>query len=245
MTLDWRSYFDRVVVIRHTDYRCRDRPLRAELARVGLAGVAEIHWNFPSPFVVRFANSVPFSEDLGNFDETIFGMYAVLKTSLALGVHRLLVLEDDVRFLRDLDLLGRLLGSIPDDFVDAKLSWIRREGPVSAAALGDQARASGRVWMPTTGVSTRDTGAIAFSRRGMEWLAGCFEKSLAPGGPVLRSCDLYDRPPHYLDNGARHYLAVPLAARQAAFGQRMSRIDLDHYYVKNSCPAPCGYGGAT
>lgn len=244
MTPDWRAHFDRVVVLRHTDYRARDQSLYAELDRVGLTGFAEEHWNFPSPFVIRFVNSVPFSEGPGNFDETVLGMYAELKVSLDLGVGRLLVLEDDVRFLRDLALLQHLLERIPDDFIDAKLSWIRRGGPLSAAGLSERASASARLWMPTTGVSTRDTGAIAFSRRGMEWLTGCFEKSLAPGGPVLRSCDLYDRPPCYLDDGARHYLAVPLAARQAAFGQRMSRINLDRYYVENSCPAPCGYGGS-
>lgn len=236
----WSDVFDRVVMIRYTDYADRDAALLPELERVGLADI-DVRWTFPSPFTVRLGNSLRFREGLSNLDETINGMYRELKVSLELGVSRLLVLEDDIRFLKDLDMLAGSLRAIPDDFIDAKFSWIRRGGETTASMLRERAAREGRLWVPTTGVSTRDTGAIAYSRRGMEWMVQCYESSLELGGPVLRSCDLYDRPPFYLDGGRHNYLAVPLCARQVQYtGHRMSRINLDRYYDHESCQVPGG-----
>lgn len=230
----WADAFDRVVAIRFTGYRAEREPsLLAEFARVGLEDAA-VRWTFPTPYTLRFGNSIVYTEGPGNFDET-YAIYSELKVALALGMERILVLEDDVRFLLDTDMIRQSLEGIPSDFVDAKLSWIRRGGPVEASAL----RGRG-LWVPTTGVVTRDTGAIAFSREGMEWFVGCVEDTLSVGGPPMRSCDLYDRPPFYKEDGARHYLAVPLVARQVQFGGRMSRISLDRYYSENSCMAPGG-----
>lgn len=239
----WSRMFDRVVVIRNTEYsRARGGALDAELRRVGLGDVA-VRWTFPSPFLQPFARCVRFrSGGIGNFDETMFGMYAELKTSLATGVDRLLVLEDDVRFLSDLDMLDSMLASVPPDFVNFKLTWIRRGG-LSVDDIRDVPAAGGH-WIPTTGIHTRDTGAIAFSREGMQWMVECYESSLWPGNPGMQSCDLYDRPPWHLYEGSRTYLAVPLAARQAVdVGSRMSSSNLDRLYAPFE--APCGYGGAT
>lgn len=230
----WSSAFDRVVAIRYTGYRNeRERSLLAEFSRVGLSDAA-VRWTFPTPYTKRFGNSITYTEGLGNFDET-YAIYSELKVAYALGLERILILEDDVRFLLDLDMIRRSLEAIPGDFVDVKLSWIKRGGTVEVASL----RGRG-LWVPTTGVVTRDTGAIGFSREGMEWFTGCIEDTLSLNGPDMRSCDLYDRPPFYKEDGARHYLAVPLLARQVQFGDRMSCISLDSYYNTNSCLAPGG-----
>ena len=246
----WRDIVDRAVVFRYTGYaKTRGPALDAELKRVGLFGFADTNWTFPDPFVSRFMRVFDYKEPLGGFDVTLNGFYSAVKTSYELGHERLLCCEDDVRFLSDLGWLTDALLSIPEDFQLAKLSWMRRGG-IDVAEVLDRPRVNG-LWVPSTGVVTRDSCAMIFSRDGMRWYIDALERGSAVVGanrrPSLPPCDAADRFPLVEDDARRVYLAIPLLARQVDdLGVRMSRVKFDpRYRPFFASGGRSAYGGTT
>lgn len=223
----WRSRIDRVTVIRHTAYaRSRGALLERELRRVGLDGFAESRWTFPSPFVAALGRAVRLDPSItcgGNVDAMVFGFYAEMKTALALGAANVLILEDDVRFANDIDMIRGAIDALPSDFHEAHLSWLahplgRCEGTVSALPC------VGGSWVVAGDrVRVRDSSATIYSRAGMERFVSIAESALDdPAGRGLVACDVTDYPDLLWDGGSHTLLALPLLARQTIVGACMS-----------------------
>jgi len=235
----WRDVFDRVEVVRYVGYdAARGRALDRELDRVGLQGFAQNRWVVRSPFTARLAQSgVRPARGMGAFSELVSGLYAAVRTSCELGARRLLVLEDDSRFVDDMSLLDRAFACIPDDFSVLRLSWMvptwdARSRSVVSAACGSGA------WTRMERDIVKDTGAVAFSRDGMEHFRREVEESLAPGGS-LGYCDSF----RYYDAAGGHmYIATPLLVIQQEYPEKMCR---KRNYLAHYSPfvASCGYGG--
>lgn len=162
--------FDMIIALSYTGYKDRQPVLQAEFERVGLSGRVELFWNYPSPFDMRFANSIRLHQTIGkpsHFNE-VMGHYRAMKTAFELGVQHVLILEDDVRFVSDLDLLSRSLASIPDDYDVAKLEWFCKGDPAKVSGSGG--------WAPLRGFDTRGGAAIAYSRAGLQWKTTAMER---------------------------------------------------------------------
>ena len=196
--------FDRVIVLAFTGYRDRIPPLMAELERVGLGDRAELFWNFPSPFDAKFMSAVPRSSTVrkpSHFNE-VMGHYRALKTGFGLGDNHVLVLEDDVRFIRNLPVLAEQLRLLPDDYDVAKLEWFCHKG---GPAAGDKP-----YWAQISGFDTAGGAAVAYSRKGMQWKITEMER--AADGGMLFVNDRYDTQSGLA--GLRAYVAMPLLAVQ-------------------------------
>lgn len=242
----WGDYFDRVEAIRYTGYDAdRGCAFRREIERVGLGGMVVNRWVTQSPFVRRLAASdLAPARGIGAFSELVAGMYPAVKTSLDLGAGRLLVLEDDIRFLQDMACLKRALESMPRDFSTLRLSWMMVDGK-RRTVFRDEGTSGGRCyWAPVDHMDVpviKDTGAVVFSRRGMAFFATAVEKALDHGGS-LAYCDSQ----RYYETDAPGapgcmYVSVPLVACQHKFADRMCR---KHNYGAYYGPymATCGYG---
>ena len=204
--------FDMVAVLSYTGYQDRQPALWAELERVGLKDRVEWFWNFPSPFTERFANSIRLSgtiKDCAAFNSTM-GYYRVLKTAVELGKAHVLVLEDDVRFLKDPVALAGAVASLPADYDLAKFDWTARvaRGQTEIPTIEGP-------WAPLRGFDTRCTGAAAYSLKGARWQTEFMERPARFDDlhSQLYSHDVY----HTSHNVARlhAYVACPLAAVQA------------------------------
>ena len=135
----WRDKYDMVISIRSVVCRDRVPSLERELARVGIEPDIRL-WSVPSPFEfnagerpgVRPVRSMADRSRPG-FLNSGLAHYRAWKTALGLGAQRALILEDDVRFLRDLDALRAVVGQTPDR--DICLYDLLKSGNEDASAV--------------------------------------------------------------------------------------------------------------
>lgn len=204
--------FDMVIVLAFTGYQDRIPPLMAELRRVGLADRAELFWSFPSPFDTRFANSIRLSgtiHSLPQFNEAM-AHYRALKTALELGKSSVLVLEDDVRFLRDVAGIEAALQQLPGDCDVAKLEWFRRTDLPEIVP-------SGGMWTPIKrGLGAAGGAATAYTHRALEWKTTMIERPARYDDfhGELWIPDQYDTGHHFANAGLHAYVSTPMLAIQ-------------------------------
>lgn len=205
--VDW-SRFDRVFVQCFTGYALeRQAALDAELERVGL-WMAERHWACPNPFDDLLADRVGYYKPkaVGGF-QCVLGHYQIIKTAYERGFAHILVLEDDVRFLKDLDALGRAIESLPADYDVAKLEWSR-------ASNVDQQQDEPKdgMWFRSNGVVLYGAAATAYSRKGMATVIERIEALVSSGRPLRNIDDLG----LYEEVSLVQYACKPVAAIQSA-----------------------------
>lgn len=231
--------FDAVAVLCSTDYQHRIPSLREELSRVGLLDRVEWFWDFDNPFMVRLANNLRLSGDIRNMGGFRLTMnhYRAVKTFSELGYKHVLVLEDDVRFLRDTDALASVLRSMPADYDMAKLEWTAH--PTRGARSVPDINGP---WCPLSGFDTYCAAAIAYSDKGMKWRAGKIEEAADYANifAELHMVDVYDNSPSVA--GLRAYVAAPLAAVQNWTGDGVHRQNKGTYKLYGSYLAAGGVG---
>lgn len=116
MTIPWKDKFDFIVSMCFTGCKERVPSLDAEFARVGLEPDFRL-WNVVSPYERRLVDGLPnvvAAMRLAGFQNSGFGHYRAVKTAYELGKRRVLVVEDDVRFLNDLGALAETVAGAPD-----------------------------------------------------------------------------------------------------------------------------------
>ena len=120
--IDWTKYFDRIWCINFIPYRSRHDAIKREFDRIGISDHPNFMWNytFDSPlFGIGMAvlESNPSLGRLLNATELKcwMGHYSCIKKSEAFDDSRILIIEDDSRFLKDLDKMEEILDNMPKD----------------------------------------------------------------------------------------------------------------------------------
>lgn len=211
--------FDFKGVLCFTGYPDRAKRCAEEFARVGLGGV-EVSWFAPNPYDNLLKAHVPLGGYMRRaaaaFNITMHHL-AVSKVFLERGAKHALIFEDDVRFLRDADLVREAVRTLPEDFDVAWLDLVPseqgRKCPDFAESI-ENARIDGvplwrrgRVWL-------RSCGAYALSRRALEAYVDLLERG-AKRREELCVCDrhlAWLADPNY---GMTCYVARPNVAVQA------------------------------
>lgn len=201
--------FDYKSVLAFTGNKPRIDLLRAEFSRVGLSNV-EVHWNFHNSFVTNtLFEQVPLQ---GNRKQSILnnalGHYSMIKTAYELGKNHALIMEDDIRFLRDVRQIEEMVRDLPPDYDIALLdSIISPDSPqihllknqnenkhqsLLSALSNKSARASS--WWRAVDSAT-SAACYALSRRGMATLIWFYEKpynkEVAENERVVLPSDFY------------------------------------------------------
>lgn len=195
----------------------RDTALRAELARVGV-DMFHSEWVPDSPFLDDYARTLRF-DPVGRSRPAfrrLLGHYRAMAIARELGHARVLVVEPDVRFVLDVDLLNKALAGLPEGFRFAKLVWELRSGASLAGVLA-RPRVAGH-WASADGLDVRNATACVWSADGLRWWTGLVERAAAGGAfrrAEWRSADTYQMPEFYSDGASRGYLAAPWLAVSA------------------------------
>lgn len=257
MTVPWCDVFDMTVSLCFTGNADRVPPLDAELDRVGLRPDLRI-WNVPSPHELAVVRELPRKKrwmlESAGFRNSGFGHYRAVKTARELGARRVLIIEDDVRFLDDLDLLAETVRTAPD--ADVLLFDLLKRGSESTADIRRtcQANASGRWTVP--GDNPCSMACYGLNRMGMDYIVRCFEGAFEGLWPL----GIAD---HYLwrrwhGGRLRFACAWPLACIQVPLGTisntaatfggsdpncqlawyRELGMDLSAYRFASPCPTP-------
>lgn len=165
-------------------------------------------WQFPSPFDAWYCSKVPHEFELSTTRKGCvsagFGHYRAMKTAYELGMERILIVEDDCRFLKDADAVARGVDMAP---ADADLLFLdhtsKTREPLRSVENGWQR--CGLVY---------SAACYILNRKGMERLIEMHESTVSGKyrNPVLRICD------HWQDQrcigDAKMYRAMPNLAIQ-------------------------------
>lgn len=118
----WTRHFDHVYCIHFTGNPDRLPEITAEFRRVGLlqSGIFDFVYNSPDPWEAKIVSTCPVisRERISNAAFVNLGLCTarILREALYRGFSRILILEDDIRFLKDLARLERTFAATPDGF---------------------------------------------------------------------------------------------------------------------------------
>lgn len=226
MAMGLWSRFDRKTVLYFTGNKDTRAPLmEQELARVGLDDAVR-QWQFPTPLDKIILNNVPHVGHLesGGYMNCTMGHYRAIATAYHLGCESVLVMEDDARFLKDTDELGRIIRDLPDDYDLAMLDWFYCSWKEVEARTADWLREHRKVNESWAEFDHFHSGACyALSRRGMERILPLYELSATDKSVgKLRICDGFLNR-NYFGRDARMYFARKNAAIQRSFEKSNSK----------------------
>ena len=225
----WDEHFDAVFVLSLADYIERRNLMREELHRVGIEASGILHWkitvrnafysyiwrnpSFPSPR--WWLNREP------NLNCTM-GHYEIMKESLARGFRRILILEDDVRFLRDTAAIAEILDDLPEGWDIAMLDYNIPEAKTSYNEALRSSRVNGHYFRFDT-VRLWSTGCYALSAKAMRHITQEQERNYRPAD------EIYNRMSE--DDGLLRVAAIRNIAVQdmRLKGEQMNDIDRHLY----------------
>ena len=132
--MDWKKHFDQIYCIHYLPNAGKRPRLLAELRRVGIldSGIFQMRYTTPSPYdEVIWEKEKSKMAPRPCFVNICLEIRKCLAESVALGYKRLLLLEDDVCFLRDLDELQKLLDASPKGYGIVQYDKFVNNGVVS------------------------------------------------------------------------------------------------------------------
>ena len=228
MTRIWDK-FEYKAVVCFTGYIDRYASLRKEFERVGMTNVHP-YWDFPNPYHQLLLRTVPMTKYNRNRSCFYIGMnnYRAIATAYHLGCKNCLVMEDDVRFLKDLNLLEEVVSGIPSDYDLALLDNNKPCALTPEEYFNIFKTPVVPHWFRFRNL--RSTGCYSMSRRCMERYLKLFEAP-ACGRGVLRNPDGYFRV-EYLGGDVNLYVANPPIALQKTFETtHCSSMRMAEYYA--------------
>lgn len=127
--INWNTYFEHIWCLHYLPYTDRYEHSLNEFKRLGIldSNIFEFKYTYNNPLQVKigFSNCLNFDgvmkniickqHNLGILNTTL-AHYEIVKESLYRGFRRILIVEDDNIYLKDLDLMKSILDNIPGDF---------------------------------------------------------------------------------------------------------------------------------
>jgi len=167
----------------HTGYPERIEPLRKEMARVCMLDCCDFVFTNKNPFDKVFMNTVShvkkIDESPGFFNLTM-GHYSILKAARAMSLDRILVVEDDCRFLKNTDEISSIMSRAPREYDILILDKFMTKGKTTQVCDG---------W--STCSFWRSAAAFCINTKAMDRLIGCVESCLKDPPEPMRGYDSY------------------------------------------------------
>lgn len=190
----------------------RHDALMLELERVGLT--AEVVWSFPTPYKKFLLSKIPHIAELdthpGSWGATLCH-YEAIKLAYVRGQDNVLIVEDDCRFLKDVDAVNRGLMAAPPDWDILMLDHWGHPKP------GDNPYPVVAGWMRVG--EANSTACYVLRRKAMERLIDMYESPVSGKypNPMMRNSDTW-LSHKYLGRDVVIQVAVPNLAVQQYCG---------------------------
>lgn len=196
--IDWGKHFDHVYCFCYLGSKNSSEKREAldyEFHRVNLdtPGLTTMVYTTRDPWedklAVQLAPRTTEADSNKGFVNLGLATARVLREALALGYSRVLLLEDDVRFLKDVNTIRASLEALPlydlvmfDKFLPWGLSNENYRKYVDAHRIN-------AFYFEGYGLDTKSGAGFALTRAGMKWLLGLLESDAPENGP--RPSDYY------------------------------------------------------
>ena len=114
--IDWSAYFDRIYCIHSVSVDNRIPRLEKELERVGIlhSPIFQYRFTFPTRYDACILEKCP--ESRTSYVNLSMETLRILNESLYLGHKRIMIIEDDIAFLKDIGEIKSILDDIPDGY---------------------------------------------------------------------------------------------------------------------------------
>lgn len=183
--IGWARHFDRIWCFHYLKNADRLPGITDELRRVGIldSGVFSFEYTSPDPWERKLARACPectggHASKLG-FLNLGLATARKLREALALGYRRVLFLENDIRFLKDLGRIKATLEAMPDGYDIVQLEkFIDHQKVPDAEAYAKVCaeRSVNGEFFDAGGMVTYSGGCVSMNRRAMENLLGYMER---------------------------------------------------------------------
>lgn len=120
VNIKWNEIFDAIWGITFTGYPERRKSLETEFKRIGILDSGIFNWRFTYPSIFDNILFDVTKKQLRHNDcpnvpvmSCLFGHYGCIKTSYELGHEFILIMEDDIRFLKNVSRIKEIIEKIP------------------------------------------------------------------------------------------------------------------------------------
>lgn len=221
--------FEYIACICYTGYKDRQESLSKELERVGLLSRTHFFWDFPSPCTEWLARRANHSKYYQKMFPVGYNNYRAIKTCYGLGYKSILVIEDDIRFLRDIRLAESAIRDLPKDY---EIAMLDKNFPTDVGKIFIQKnepakRFTGIKWCHF--LKMHSSGCYSLSRAGMEKFITVYERDWRMG--CLKNNDQYFN--NQVFDSGKMYAAFPNVALQCLCGKSGRLSPLEEYWMLN------------
>lgn len=163
--------FDRIVALGCERFANRLPKFKQELSRIGILPYVKWNIDYENPFLEILRESLPFkSHDNKRYFRCVYNHYLSVLSAYKDGCSSLLVMEDDIVWLRDTSTLDNWIESMPPDYDLAMLDKNICSGSRNLY-IGETG------WFPIDG-RFNSAGCYALSRKGMKRILEAYERGL-------------------------------------------------------------------
>lgn len=117
--IQWQKYFDKIICINYVQFKTRKELMEFQLNRVGILNSPVFEWLFTyqGPYEEMQREMLDPEHKLNSLAtfSCMMGHLNAVKKAFYSGCKNVLILEDDARFLRDLDLIEKILQNRPKE----------------------------------------------------------------------------------------------------------------------------------
>ena len=228
--IKWNEIFDSIWGISFTGYPERRKSLETEFNRIGILDSGIFNWRFTYPSIFdNILFDVTKKQLRHNNCKNVpsmscsLGHYCCIKTAYELGHEFILVMEDDIRFLKDIGKISKIMENIPPcadivnfDALPSDIRWNSQNFQI-ASDSGSYNEFFFRYEMLMGG------SCYALSRNAMKRICQRYEQMLAPADHYLSGLI-------YLGNDISKYASKESICCQLTYGNSVNTI----LYGKNS-----------
>lgn len=172
--IDWKKYFDRIYCVFFVPNRNRLDRLDKEFERVGIknSGIFEYVWSTPSVYDSQALSACHEKPHLPIYKPAYANhlrhVEEILRRAQAAKYERILILEDDIAFLKSLDELEAVLGSMPVGYAAFQMDKFLLPSNKKAWEELRKTKSLNEYWLDSKHTRFTSAACTAFSREGVE-----------------------------------------------------------------------------
>lgn len=211
-TQDCWSRFDGIYVICSLSHKERISNVKAELERVECPDTVEYRVDLPDPFIEKLQDSISFRKrSQRNSFRCGYNHYRAILSAYHTNKKHILLIEDDILFIKDKETLFKKISVLPDDYDLAMLDKnYNEESGKFSENTNDWRKA----------ISFFSSGCYALSRKGMERIIYLWKRDLSTGR--LKNNDNYFNNKDFA--GLNFYASFPSIAIQRPYSDCNTNI---------------------
>ena len=195
--IDYSQHFDAIYCLSLADFVRRRNDMHWELKRVGIEDSGILHWKITvrNAFYKYIYKNPDFPvEDwwthLQGCMNCTMGHYEIMMECLARGFKRVLIIEDDIRFLKDIGEIETHLRNLPEYDIcmwDKNIPWEKEpfHNAVRESKVNDY-------YIDFTNVKLNSTGCYAVNAKAMEYITASQMILFNPSDKVLNELQFDD-----------------------------------------------------